>query len=514
MQTFFEWFMEDKRNSEQPWLIFGKGPSFSRRKDFDLSEFNTLSLNHAVREQSVRVAHMIDFDVAENCADVLSMKAEFVVMPWIPHVNNRPGRDTLADLVGVHEFLHALSKQGRLLWYNLSTSEQANLDSPTVSVKFFSAEAAINLLSMAGVRNIKSLGIDGGGSYSEEFSDLNGKTLLANGRSSFNRQFEQIARTIMKTGVSYSPLNIESPIRVFVAATKSEALPAKILEFSIRRHTSMSVEVAPLYASEIDIPLPKEVKNHPRTPFSFQRFVIPQLCGYKGRAIYFDSDMLVFSDLRELWTHPMNGADILTVRSGTDVGRKPQFSVMMINNESLRWDISEIVRALDEGRLSYEDLMYAMKIAPDIQDTISPRWNSLEHYRESETALLHYTDMGTQPWVSTANPLGYLWMRNLLDAIDEGFVSVSQIEEEIKLGHVRPSLLYQIDHRLDDPLLLPAKARKMDKDFRAPYCTIQTRGGRSLRTLLVMVRAAMRNFYEGTPIYRVRRKIANRTKDR
>jgi hypothetical protein len=337
-----------------------------------------------------------------------------------------------------------------------------------VRVKFFSAVAAVNLLAQAGVRTIRSLGLDGGAAYSDEFIDLKDKTLLANSRSSFDRQFEEIARTIATTGIDYAPLNIASPVRVYVGATEKEMLPVKVLEYSIRKHASMSVEVIPLHRSGISIPPPKHPQNQPRTPFSFQRFLIPALAGYHGRAIYLDSDMQVFKDIRTLWTMPFDGADLLTVRSAGASERRPQFSVMILNCEALDWDIDKIVRSLDENQLSYEQLLYQMALAKNIRADIGPEWNALEHFSR-DTALLHFTDMNTQPWVSRENPLGHLWIRDLIDGIDAGAVSMDLLQREIAAGHVRPSLLYQVENRIHESLLLPRKARQIDLKFLPPY---------------------------------------------
>ena len=197
MISFFEWFSVQSEAKSRPWLIFGKGPSFSKRHVFDLSHFYTLSLNHAVREQPVTVAHIIDFDVVEACSNSLETNAEFVVLPWVPHVNNRAGGKTLLDLLPTSAVLQRLDRQHRLLYYNLSTGQCERSGSPVVPVRYFSSEAALNLLTMAGVRQVRSLGIDGGADYSRDFADLKEKTLLANSRSSFNKQFEEIAKTKM-----------------------------------------------------------------------------------------------------------------------------------------------------------------------------------------------------------------------------------------------------------------------------------------------------------------------------
>jgi len=452
MQSFFEWFDATGIDPNRPWLILGKGPSFAKRKEQDLSSYHTMSLNHVVREQAVTVAHMIDYDVVDACGETILTNANYLVLPWMPHVNNRPGWRNLEELAQINPFLCQMEREGRLLWYNHSRARRRHGDSPVVRVKFFSAVGALNLLAQAGARTIRSLGIDGGTAYSQDFSDLKDKTLLANGRQSFDRQFEEIARTIAVTGIDYSPMDVESPVKGFVGATEAEMLPAKVLECSIRKWASMSVEVFPLHRSGIAIPLPKDPKQRPRTPFSFQRFLIPALMAHRGRAIYLDSDMQVFKDIRALWTMSFNGAELLTVGEPQLSGRKPQFSVMVLNCETLHCDIREIVRALDEGRLTYEKLVYEMAIVKNIRANIALEWNALEHFSARETALLHFTDMNIQPWVSKENILGYLWTGDLIEAIDAGAVSIDFVKREIAAGHVRPSLMYQVENRIQDAL--------------------------------------------------------------
>src|SRR5919109_24140 len=89
MQNFFEWFKTKHINPDDPWLILGKGPSFSKRKEYDLSKYHTLSLNHVCREQAVFVAHAIDIEVIEDLGDGLRGQCQYLVMPWVPHVRRR-----------------------------------------------------------------------------------------------------------------------------------------------------------------------------------------------------------------------------------------------------------------------------------------------------------------------------------------------------------------------------------------------------------------------------------------
>ena len=363
-----------------------------------------------------------------------------------------------------------------------------------------------SLLAQAGVRKIRSLGVDGGAGYSQDFGDLKDKTLLVNGRKSFDDQFEEIAKIIMTTGIDYAPLDVGSPIRVYVGATEAQMLPVKVLEYSIRKHASMSVEVFPLHLSGVEIPTPRDPKNRPRTPFSFQRFLIPVLSGYQGRAIYLDSDMQVFKDVRTLWTLPLNGADLLTTRAPEVPCRRPQFSVMLLNCDSLRWDIDEIIAALNKGQMNYEQLMFEMAVAENISFDIDGTWNSLEMFSERKTALLHFTDIDTQPWVSRKNPLSYLWTRDLFEAIDAGVISFDFVKQHVRQDYLRPSLLYQVEHRIEDSFLLPKEARSLDKDFIPPHRTVPSHEGsqwlhpaKLLRAALRHQRSRMSRFQRGLP---------------
>jgi hypothetical protein len=54
-----------------------------------------------------------------------------------------------------------------------------------------------------------------------------------------------------------------------------------------------------------------------------------------------------------------------------------------------------------------------------------------------------------------------------LDGISLGFIDSEFVAEEVARGHVRPSLLYQIERGTDEPLLLPGRVRRLDHGFAA-----------------------------------------------
>ncbi len=263
-------------------------------------------------------------------------------------------------------------------------------------------------------------------------------------------------------------------IKVYVGTQVEQMLAVKVLEYSIRKYTQQPVSVMPLFAAidaaGIEIPMPTDPHLRPRTPFSFQRFAIPQLNGYEGRAIYLDSDMQVFRDIQELWTWEFDGADVLSVYEPPDSGRLPQFSVMVLNCQQLRWHVAELIHQLEAGRWTYQQFILEMAPAGTVAAVLPTEWNNLERFSPGKTALVHYTDMNKQPWLNVRNPLASLWCQDLLAAVEEGYISRTDVVNEVQKGYVRPSLLYQIDKKIVDPAQLPSNVLKADfKNFVPPH---------------------------------------------
>ncbi|MGB3297615.1 MAG: hypothetical protein WBA76_05040 [Phormidesmis sp.] len=270
-----------------------------------------------------------------------------------------------------------------------------------------------------------------------------------------------------------------TPVRIFLGTQVEQSLAVAVLSYSITAHTRWPVEITPLYqavqAAGINIPTPAQLQLRPRTPFSFQRFAIPAICRYQGRAIYLDSDMLVFKDIGEIWQQSFarpsgEMMDLLSVPEPVGSGRSPQYSVMLLNCESLSWQVDCLVRELERGTWTYKQFVMEMAPATHKAAALPAGWNDLERYDLGTTALLHYTDMPRQPWLSVANPLAALWCDALLKAVAAGAISRDTVRASVELGWVRPSLLPQIDQGIADPLRLPEDVLQRDRrSFTPPH---------------------------------------------
>ena len=259
-------------------------------------------------------------------------------------------------------------------------------------------------------------------------------------------------------------MSTSEPIRVYVGADRSQQLAIAVLEYSIKRHTTADVQVIPMV--DLPVPQPRDPRNSQRTGFSFSRFCIPKLAGYRGRAVYMDADMMVFRDIRELWDIPFDGAKIViqkevkfeeetTAKAGAPKKRKKQCAVMLLDCGRLDWDVETIVAGLDAGAYDYEQLMYDLCILPEeeVKYGVPFEWNSLEHWGP-ETRLLHYTDVATQPWTNCSNPLGQIWFDEVARMLDDGALQWADLQREIDLGFFRPSLARDIRFRRRVPKAL------------------------------------------------------------
>ncbi len=234
------------------------------------------------------------------------------------------------------------------------------------------------------------------------------------------------------------------PIRIFCGSDRSQRLPFRVLAHSIRRHTRRVVEIR-----EIDnglAPTPSDPRQAPYTEFSFARFAIPSMCNHAGRAIYMDSDMLVFSEIGELWDTDLDGASIaIEVGSRSRASRSKSAAVMLLDCAALDWQVESIVEALGQ-HYDYNELMSIDPLVDDgqLRELIVDGWNELDHYEAGRTRNLHFTEIRTQPWVYAAHPHGQLWVDEVAMMLASGELDSSDLSEEVRQGYVRPSLLWQL----------------------------------------------------------------------
>lgn len=192
----------------KPWIIIGKGPSFSKIGQFDLKQYYSVALNHAVNKVvGVDYVHVADVDVLDKIEETLLLKCATLVTPYFLHNENSPDPNLCVDRIledkskPHHTLFKYLLDCGRINAYVSGLSKHLGRRlslGRSIYVRYFSSVAVFNLLCACGVKDITLIGVDGGTAYAPQFSDL---TALTNGRTSFDVQFEEIGISARRNGV-------------------------------------------------------------------------------------------------------------------------------------------------------------------------------------------------------------------------------------------------------------------------------------------------------------------------
>ena len=260
---------------------------------------------------------------------------------------------------------------------------------------------------------------------------------------------------------------------MYVGSEAEQEVAYQVLKYSIERRSSRSVSVHHLGRSIQDtLPEFAQITDGlpTGTPFSLQRFAIPDLQQRTGRAIYLDSDMQVFTDITSLWTQPMGEYGFLSAAARPGCSRPPQLSVMLIDCARVDWQVKDIVTDLRSDPGNYDAMFLEGRQLGAFARELPWQWNALEHYQDGEVNLLHYTNMATQPWLSWQNPLSRIWFDEFFAWLADDAANLELVHRHIEKSWIRPSIAEQIEQQVGDPLLLPASARRRDsRQFVPPH---------------------------------------------
>lgn len=251
-------------------------------------------------------------------------------------------------------------------------------------------------------------------------------------------------------------------INIFIGGSDSEYLPSRVLEYSIRKFTRSKHKIIHLN-DVIDHNRLHTITNYQKTPFSLQRFFIPELNHFKDKALYLDSDMLFFDNIDQLIEIDMNEHGICAANT-----EPKQSSLLLLNCEIIKWDISNIIEKLQHDSQSYSDFINNY-IFEDTNFIINKKWNSLDVYERDITSNIHFTNMIRQPWLSGRHKHLSVWFDVLFEAVESKFISKSEIRKEIQNGNVRPSLQYQVDNYISSYANIPLWEKAKDLFFFPPY---------------------------------------------
>lgn len=239
-------------------------------------------------------------------------------------------------------------------------------------------------------------------------------------------------------------------IRIFLGFDQREALAFHVCSQSIIEKASEPIAIHPLASS-----LFKGLEGDGSTDFLLSRYLVPQLCGFEGWAIFMDGDMVVDADIAELWAWKNTHADqaVAVVKHQYKTKEKIKYRGSTLQSPNVdypRKNWSSVVlwncahpknRLLDPGYIKATTPTYLHRFGwlkdADIGE-LTPDWNYLVgeqgpssafvyHYTHGIPALQHYAD-GFASWH---------WHGTYLRAMEAAGEHASTIAERaaLRIGH-------------------------------------------------------------------------------
>jgi len=202
------------------------------------------------------------------------------------------------------------------------------------------------------------------------------------------------------------------PLKIFVGFDDRQPVSFTTLMTSIYRRCRLPVAVTPLVLPTLPL------ARRGLTPFTWSRFLVPYLCGFKGWALFMDIDMILLDDVSKLFA--LKDDRYAAMVSKNDL-RFEWASMILFNcghpsNQVLTPNFIENAKALHGLQWLKED---------EVGD-LPREWNHLVGYDQErrDAKLVHYTQgvpaypetsdseyaaewikeaeaaMGTQPWAT------------------------------------------------------------------------------------------------------------------
>lgn len=195
-------------------------------------------------------------------------------------------------------------------------------------------------------------------------------------------------------------------IRVFIGYDTRLPVLFNVAQHSIIRHSSRPVAITPIALPHLRHVFNREKLAIQSTEFSFSRFLAPYLCGYEGWALFIDNDVIIRSDIAELWNlrderfavqcvkhdhQPKNKVKFLG-EAQTAYNKKNWSSVMLMNCGKCRSLTPEYVNTATGLELH----QFKWLESDSLIGELPLQWNFLvDFYKHDETAkLVHYTEGG------------------------------------------------------------------------------------------------------------------------
>ena len=164
-------------------------------------------------------------------------------------------------------------------------------------------------------------------------------------------------------------------LRVFIGFDPRQPVAFNVLAHSISERASGPVSITKLRLNQLPM------QRRGLTEFSFSRYIVPHLCGYSGKAIFMDADMLCLGDIYEL--DSICSVQLSAVCVSKNKLRFEWSSLMYFNNAYCK---KLSIKEIEEGNPQ------TLEWAPSVGE-IPGEWNHLVGYDEPrpDAKLVHFT---------------------------------------------------------------------------------------------------------------------------
>ncbi len=147
-------------------------------------------------------------------------------------------------------------------------------------------------------------------------------------------------------------------IRIFIGYDEGEKIAFHVLAESIRKQSSEPISITPIDLNTIRNHFIRDKQSNQSTEFAFSRFMVPYLSNYEGWSIFMDCDMLLRTDINELWKLRDDDYAVMCVKHNYEPKQDVKFrgaknekfpkknwsSLMLMNNEKCKLLTPEYVR--------------------------------------------------------------------------------------------------------------------------------------------------------------------------
>tara|TARA_B100000035_G_C20884854_1_gene502221 strand:- start:56 stop:727 length:672 start_codon:yes stop_codon:yes gene_type:complete len=147
-------------------------------------------------------------------------------------------------------------------------------------------------------------------------------------------------------------------IRIFIGYDEGEKIAFHVLAESIRKQSSEPISITPIDLNTIRNHFIRDKQSNQSTEFAFSRFMVPYLSNYEGWSIFMDCDMLLRTDINELWKLKDEDYAVMCVKHDYEPKQDVKFrgaknekfpkknwsSLMLMNNAKCKLLTPEYVR--------------------------------------------------------------------------------------------------------------------------------------------------------------------------